>query len=442
MSIINSYTRDHTFITDQVSHVQPPTVKTKTETLVSLSFYIIMSHLSPQQLVDIGLNASISHLAQLKAHKPQQVVSHIFPPPFHLPIEASHWPAQFHSNINEALLRAWAPATRKNYNSGINRFLSFCRKHNIHANHILPSNEFLLCAFVANISTHLTTSTIKNTLSALRAWHIEYGFDFPRSERLLTLARSASQNLTAKPRREPVTIDLILALHQNLVLHNTFDLAVFACALTAFWGLARLGELLPLSKNSDLSLLPSRSSVTFPTHDTLSIHLPWTKTKRTRGDDIQLSPQMSVVDPISILQLFFRLNPAQPSDPLFAFQDTHGKNLLLRPAFLTRCNQIWTKCGLPNLTGHSFRIGGASHLLRCGVHPDVVKKMGRWSSDSFLVYWRNLNLILPNHVRFLPIHSSSLGVSRGLPSAAAMPLSGGKPQLPAVQHRASKGGTR
>ncbi|KAF8573516.1 hypothetical protein K439DRAFT_1250648, partial [Ramaria rubella] len=59
-------------------------------------------------------------------------------------------------------------------------------------------------------------------------------------------------------------------------------------------------------------------------------------------------------------------------------------------AFLNRCNQIWTAQGYPRSTGHSFRIGGTMELLLTGVHPDVVKAMGQWSSDSFLVYWRSL----------------------------------------------------
>lgn len=392
---------------------------------------LTMSHLSTQELVELGLQASISHLKNLQKQKQIQKASHIFPLPPQLPIETPHWPTEFHDNINKALLRAWAPATRKNYTSGINRFLSFCRRHNIHSKLILPANDFLLCAFVADISTYLTSLTIRNTLSALRAWHIEYGFDFPRSERLLTLARSASLNQSTKPLRKPVTIDLILALHKNLVLHNSFDLAVFACALTAFWGLARLGEILPVSKSADLSLLPSRHNITSISPSILTIHLPWTKTKKRKGDDIQLSSQLPIVDPVSVIHLFIRLNPALPSDPLFTFINTQtsSKTILLRSTFVTRCNEIWTKCGLPTFTGHSFRIGGASHLLRCGVHPDVVKAIGRWTSDSFLLYWRNLNLILPNHVTFLPLPQPSLGVSHGHSLAAAGPSSGGKPSV-------------
>jgi hypothetical protein len=46
------------------------------------------------------------------------------------------------------------------------------------------------------------------------------------------------------------------------------------------------------------------------------------------------------------------------------------------------CNEIWGAAGYPHTTGHSFRIGGTTELLLPGVTVDVVKAMGRWSSDD------------------------------------------------------------
>ncbi|KAJ6448633.1 hypothetical protein C8R45DRAFT_803271, partial [Mycena sanguinolenta] len=39
------------------------------------------------------------------------------------------------------------------------------------------------------------------------------------------------------------------------------------------------------------------------------------------------------------------------------------------------------------VNGHSACIGGATELLLRGVEPDVVARQGRWSSQSFLLYW-------------------------------------------------------
>jgi hypothetical protein len=36
------------------------------------------------------------------------------------------------------------------------------------------------------------------------------------------------------------------------------------------------------------------------------------------------------------------------------------------------------------------------------VSPDIVKTMGRWSSDAFLKYWRSVEDIIPLHAQNLP----------------------------------------
>jgi hypothetical protein len=72
---------------------------------------------------------------------------------------------------------------------------------------------------------------------------------------------------------------------------------------------------------------------------------------------------------------------------------------LSKPLFLRRCNAIWSALGYPRTTGHCFRIGGTTELLVAGTPTDVVKATGRWSSDSFLRYWRSLDVIAPQHIR-------------------------------------------
>jgi hypothetical protein len=71
--------------------------------------------------------------------------------------------------------------------------------------------------------------------------------------------------------------------------------------------------------------------------------------------------------------------------------------ILDKITFMEMCNQVWSKHGLPRVTGHSFRISGMTALLHNHIDPDVVKQMGRWSSNAFLLYWRNLEEIFTSH---------------------------------------------
>ncbi|EJD33534.1 hypothetical protein AURDEDRAFT_49262, partial [Auricularia subglabra TFB-10046 SS5] len=61
---------------------------------------------------------------------------------------------------------------------------------------------------------------------------------------------------------------------------------------------------------------------------------------------------------------------------------------LTKRAFMARLNEIWGQAGMQRVSGHCFRIGGTTALLRAGVAPEVVKTAGRWKSDAFMRYWR------------------------------------------------------
>ncbi|KIJ22397.1 hypothetical protein M422DRAFT_277184 [Sphaerobolus stellatus SS14] len=55
----------------------------------------------------------------------------------------------------------------------------------------------------------------------------------------------------------------------------------------------------------------------------------------------------------------------------------------------------------------SFHIRDTTKLLVAGVPPDVVKALGRWSSDAFLVYWQSLSELAPLYVANLSSCSST-----------------------------------
>ena len=351
----------------------------------------------------------------------------IFPPPPNLPTQPLEWPPEFHAAIRRAFSFAWAPSTQRNYSTGITKFLNYCRRHNVHASLIFPANEFLLCAFIAGLLDSFSPSTIKNILSGLRAWHQAYGATFPHSDRLLTIARTQIHpNTFRKPLRKPVTIQMLTSLVTHVDLCDPLDISVLACALTAFWGLFRLGELLPSSSATPAASLPSWANISQLANESLLIHIPWSKTTKWNGADIYIAPQRKPVDPISALHFHRKFNQNQDSDKLFTYRPSGSliPSTLSKQAFLQRCNQIWSLDQIPFTTGHSFRIGGAAHLLSVGVNPDIVRTLGRWSSDSFLRYWRDQSLIIPNHVRFLP-----LGASQGPPLAAASAFLGGDPSV-------------
>jgi hypothetical protein len=124
--------------------------------------------------------------------------------------------------------------------------------------------------------------------------------------------------------------------------------------------------------------------------------VPWTKTKLALGDWLTSTETFNDVDAVAAIEHHLVVNSAVPdSAPFFAYTTRSGWAHLTRTDFMARCNEIWASAGLGALYGHGFRIGGTTHLLLHGVDPWIVMKQGRWSSAAFLLYWRNVEEILP-----------------------------------------------
>jgi integrase len=281
------------------------------------------------------------------------------------------------------------------------RFRAFCVREHVPEAERFPVSEPVICAFAASRSGLVSGSTARNDVAGVRAFHVARNAAWPASERLRLILEGVERlrpPSSHQPERPPVTLDLLRALADYLDPSSSRDAAILACAFVAFWGQCRLGELLPLSAQAYLlHHQPSRSSWCQDQLDAL--HLPWTKTTRSKGATVPLFRQSSRTCPVTCLRRFLRDHPAPRRAHLFAYADQGGTaRPLVKRVFLARVNQVAATLGLPRITGHCFRIGGTTELLRQGVAPDVVKLAGRWASDSFLRYWRRKEEVLPRHM--------------------------------------------
>lgn len=309
-------------------------------------------------------------------------------------------------NIHEAIRRSLAPATLRSYRSVVRQFMIFCDQEHIPTSARTPASEPLLCAFVANGLGQVSGSTMRNRLAALKAWHSANNWTWYGSDRLKRILKGIDNTnpRIPLPKRPPVSIHSLEILARRLDPNDATDIAILACACAAFWGQCRLGELLPTSsRTSTLELLPRRRSIRHSPGNkyTWILNIPATKTSQ-KGQDIPLVRQKGPTDPLLTLHNHLQRNKAPLHLPLFTVMSRkEGPRILTKKMFLDRCNDIWTNAKLPALTGHCFRIGGTTHLLLAGVPPDVVKTMGRWSSDAFLRYWRSTELIAPIYMKDL-----------------------------------------
>jgi hypothetical protein len=313
------------------------------------------------------------------------------------------------TQLNWVIQNSWASSTLKRYSGAIHQFIRFCDEEGVPGHLRFPADEFVLCAFAASSAGHHSSSTPRNRLSALKAWHSAHNLEWKGSTRLrfvLNGVRNLAPGSSKRPPRPPLNARMITHLIDNLDLNSPFDAAVAACAVTAFWGQCRLGELLPSNPSmvSDTPF-PTRADFKRSNRNPLSclLHLPRTKTHH-HGQDIVLVDQYDPINPISLLKNHIRVSKIAKHDLLFSYISTDSRSILTKATFLHRCNTIWQSFGYPHISGHCFRIGGTTELLIAGIPPDIVKATGRWSSESFLRYWRSLDDIVPQHIRNLTTH--------------------------------------
>jgi hypothetical protein len=173
-----------------------------------------------------------------------------------------------------------------------------------------------------------------------------------------------------------------------------------AIALAAFIGQMRLGELLPTyADRLARERLPTRAKWSLNTDSkrSSSIYLPWTKTTGKAGALVTLPIQSTPLDPTRAICLHLVTSALDDSALLCEYVEGNLVKVLDKEHFMAMCNSIWSLHGFQRITGHSFRIGGTTSLLLSGVDAEIVKGMGRWSSDAFKLYWRKVEVLFTKH---------------------------------------------
>jgi hypothetical protein len=312
---------------------------------------------------------------------------------------------QAKNKLELALAHSHAPKTSKNYDYAVRRYVNFAASIGYPEDAALPASEELILLWICEGLGKTGPGTAKQNLSALRAWHLKQRLPWHRPECVPFISKALREfwpRESKKPAsRPPITSSMISMLVQAWQGGSPRELCALAIALVAWCGQCRLGELLPESQhNFDPKRLPRRLHWTGPISsnpNASELRLPWTKTTLFEGDKIFLVRQRHPLNATHALSHHFTTSSLSSERFLCEFISGQTISFLCKESFMHMCNSVWSKAGLPRITGHSFRIGGTTALLCSGVNPDIVKKLGRWSSDAFLIYWRSLGHLFSKH---------------------------------------------
>ncbi|KAJ3716895.1 hypothetical protein C8R42DRAFT_545243, partial [Lentinula raphanica] len=298
----------------------------------------------------------------------------------------------------------------KSYGAGLRKYHLFCDIFSVKEEDRLPASFSVIHSFASTPFEPVAVSTVKSYISGIRAWHFAQGWPDPLSEsdheRLNFSLRGLTKAFGARTRpiRPPITLKMLEALADTLVMTDPFDACIWAMATAAFWGMMRFGEVAVKSRSCfdvDKHLRRVDAIVGHDLDGVEYIKLELRHAKTAKPGEIQsiFLTGDSGLSPIRALRNLARVVPAGSSDPLFSWRDK-DKNIrpMTKAKALGRINEILQAHGWGTTFGHSFRIGGASYYLAQKIDPEIVRLAGRWKSMAYETYIRAFEQIASRHM--------------------------------------------
>jgi hypothetical protein len=270
-----------------------------------------------------------------------------------------------------------------------------------------PASPLLVITFISSCAGSYAGSTLANYVFAVKAWHLLHGATWSMNDAEVKAALTGAATLappsSKRPKRKPITINLMERIFAKLDLEDAFDSAVAACFSTTFYSVSRTGEFTVPSLNAfdpSLHVKPSDVSnrVDRNNLEVTVFHLPRTKCAE-KGEDVFWSQQDGITDPKINFHNHLRINSPPQDGHLFAYRHNKGYRPLTKRAFLDRINAIAASIGEDNLKGHGIRIGATLEYLLRGVPFEVVKSLGRWASEAFVLYLRQHAVIMAPYIQ-------------------------------------------
>ena len=303
--------------------------------------------------------------------------------------------------FNTVKILIWAGLslnTRKGYQTGIRSYIYWASYVGATA---WPATSDLLEEWAANRIMGSTIAkqgqvqpdTVASYLSAIRSWHIDHEYSLQPFETLrmkLLLQGERSFFPAIKGTRLPITKANLCTITASPPT-TLNELNLDTDFKVAWAGFMRLGEIIYTEAEKrnvsfeDLHL--TRCDITFSENDqyaTLRLKQSKTDTNHT-GVLIMLAATASPSCPVKALRSLFTHDPQPPSSPLF----TCNNSSFTRRYVINQLRQRLQIANIPALlySGHSFRRGAAQHASDNGMLDEDIQKLGRWSSETFGLYF-------------------------------------------------------
>ena len=284
---------------------------------------------------------------------------------------------------------SFAPSTSKTYSVHQLTYLDFCTKIGIAP---VPISQADLGRYIAYLSRKLSFSSIRHYLNIVRLLHLENGHANPLSNNwyitsILKGVRRVKGDACAQ--KLLITLELLRSIFLTLNLHSSFDRAFWAACLVGFFSFFRKSNLLIQSPELfDPSKHLCVHDVEF-TPQGVVLAIRWSKVIQYRERTLHVPlPKISnspFCPSTSLLGLCNECSGSPTPAPLFRYKSPEGLlSVLTQALFIRKLKACLSALGIPpdKYSGHSFRRGGASFALQCGLPISLIKVQGDWNSNA------------------------------------------------------------
>ncbi|XP_060083658.1 uncharacterized protein LOC132562900 [Ylistrum balloti] len=190
----------------------------------------------------------------------------------------------------------------------------------------------------------------------------------------------------------PINLSILEKIFSRICLTSSKHITFWAACLVAFFSFFRKSNLFISDKDKfESGKHLSRHDIHLSNQGTI-LSITWSKTIQFK-ERCLLIPLPCIPGspfcPTQALTLAFALTrQADPQGPAFVYQSRGTIIPLTYESFLSQLHIILQECGLDpaRYSGHSFRRGGASFALECGLPADLIQTQGDWRSDAYKRY--------------------------------------------------------
>ncbi|KAA1077931.1 hypothetical protein PGT21_024184 [Puccinia graminis f. sp. tritici] len=290
------------------------------------------------------------------------------------------------------------------FNTAVKKFVKFMSSKGISSFKLLVDEDTIygFCFWAGQDKDKVTgqeiaASTLSKYLHRIQVWHLYHKATYPTGieKRFKILLRSSARvetTIASTPKKGAIHLKHMVHLTKSLLKGGPKERAILNLAISAFWGMARLGELTYLSSGGPLDPLSSllTSDVLFQDSSKgkkAILILPSAKTaKPGELQRIHLNPLDNILCPVEAVKRRLA-NAAGKETSLYGYFNLNNTRVHLTKDTVTRTlAAVWAEGNYSGISGHSFRVGGASLRNALGVPIDKICVLGQWVSDCYKLY--------------------------------------------------------